>query len=64
VIAQSPTTPTSARLDGVRVLAVEHRPDHLALITRMLTEAGAKVSGVMKPDFARLMHVVAHAAGR
>jgi DNA-binding response OmpR family regulator len=135
VIAQSPTTPTSARLNGVRVLAVEDRPDHLALITRMLTEAGARVSGVtsaqeafddvhanppdvlildlglpdvsgltivrrlralpgaanmsivaftaetssskrdeaikqgveyyvMKPYFARLMHVVAHAAGR
>src|SRR5260221_12428902 len=39
-------TPTNARLDGVRVLAVEDRPDHLALITRMLTEAGARVSGV------------------
>jgi CheY-like chemotaxis protein len=100
-------TPTGARLDGVRVLALEDRPDHLALITRMLTEAGARVSGVTsaqeafddvhsnppdllivaftaeansskrdeairqgveyyvtKPDFARLMHVVAHAAAR
>jgi hypothetical protein len=38
MIAPSPTTPTSTRLEGVRVLAVEDRPDHLALIKRMLTE--------------------------
>lgn len=135
MISQTGQEKNGARLEGVRVLALGDRPDHLALIKRMLGEAGAKVSGVtsaqeafddvqanppdvfildlglpdlsgltivrrlralpgaanmsivaftaetnpakrdeaikqgveyyvMKPDFVRLMHVVAHAAGR
>jgi CheY-like chemotaxis protein len=90
VIAQSPTTPTKARLGGVRVLAVEDRPDvsSLTIVRRLRALPGAANMSivaftaetnsskrdeaikqgveyyVMKPDFVRLMHVVAHAAGR
>ena len=41
-----PTLPPSNRLAGVRIIVVEDRHDHLALTTRMLTDAGAKVRGL------------------
>jgi CheY-like chemotaxis protein len=41
-----PQPPTDARLNGVRVLVVEDRPDHLAIIMRMLADSGADARGL------------------
>jgi len=43
---QPPVTPSDVRLSGVRVLVVEDRPDHLAVVVRMLRDSGAEVSGL------------------